>query len=184
MNGPSAVLHPAAAGRMPTWSHDEGLETLTIEFDPRLAQPLHGFARRLDRSLAVERRQHRRRRAPAGPALLARECRRSGAGPGDGAIPRTPRTGAEQRPAPPWLGARAALALGAQASTRDLAALRWISTPTYVARAYRAAVGKGIARQRRGGGGSSGVRNPASAGPDCRWPTIATAARLLRPRAT
>jgi hypothetical protein len=46
MCGPSAVLHPAGRPHADT-VHDNGLETLTIEFDPAWLR-LHGFDAKLD----------------------------------------------------------------------------------------------------------------------------------------
>jgi AraC family transcriptional regulator len=145
MSGPCAVLHPAGRPHADTVEAD-GLETLTIEFDPAWLR-LHGFAHRLDRSLlwsggligmASRRLARALATARADETVLGRATAQFlnfalAAGP---------------HAVPAWMdGVRDRIAedepgAAALARTLDL-------HPAYFARAYRAAMGEGVGETRR-----------------------------------
>ena len=145
MAGPSAVLHPPGRPHADEVG-EEGLETLTIEFD-RAWLAVHGFDRRLDRSLLWQG-------GKAGEA--ARRLARIVTGPcSEAAIGRATsaflHTAHRSDPAPklPWLG-RVQAAVD-ETTTHEVARSLDLNVH-YLARAYRAAVGEGIhesARRRR-----------------------------------
>jgi AraC family transcriptional regulator len=144
MAGPSAVLHPPGRPHSDEVG-DEGLETLTIEFD-RAWLAAHGFDRPLDRSLLwqggqVGQAARKLARVVTGP------CSEAAIGCATGAFLHIAHR-AGQTPSLPWLGHVQA---AGEASTHDLARSLDLNVH-YLARAYRAAVGEGIhesARRRR-----------------------------------
>jgi AraC family transcriptional regulator len=146
MSGPCAVLHPAGRPHADV-VEDAGLETLTIEFDPAWLR-LHGFTRKLDRSLLWS----------GGQVGLA--SRRLGAllrqtGAEASAIGRATAEflnfafHAEPDTAPSWLPAmRRELEQDQPAGARGLAGKLDLH-PAYLARAYRAAMGEGLGDTQR-----------------------------------
>jgi AraC family transcriptional regulator len=145
MSGPCAVLHPAGRPHADTVEAD-GLETLTIEFDPAWLR-LHGFARRLDRSrvwsggpVGMASRQLARALAAAGAdeTVLGQETARFlnfalGSGP---------------HAVPGWMdGVRDRIVEEGPGATALAHALDL--HPAYLARAYRAAMGEGVGETRR-----------------------------------
>ena len=140
MSGPCAVLHPAGRPHADL-VHDDGLETLTIEFDPAWLR-LHGFAHRLDRSRVwsggsigrAARRLAALLASPgAGEAVLGRATARFL----DEALADEPAQ------APHWIHDARKSVSDRQASTAELAR-RLDLHPAYVAQAYRAACGEGV----------------------------------------
>jgi len=148
MAGPSAVLHPPGRPHADQVA-DEGLETLTVEFDLAWLRA-HGFDQKLDRSQLW---------AGGEVARAARQLATIVAGPCSEAAVGTATTAflhaafrTEDEPAPPWLaGINQAMARNPAVSTRQLARMLDLNAD-YLARAYRFAAGEGIyesARRRR-----------------------------------
>ena len=148
MAGPSAVLHPPGRPHADEVA-EEGLETLTVEFDLAWLRA-QGFGQRLDRSQLW---------AGGGVARAARALVRGVVGPCTEAAIGTATTAflhmafrTEDQPAPPWLaGINQAMTHNPAISTRQLARMLDLNAD-YLARAYRFAAGEGIyesARRRR-----------------------------------
>ena len=145
MSGPCAVLHPAGRPHA-DMVEIEGLETLTVEFDPAWLR-LHGFSRKLDRSLLWSG-------GPVGMASRRLAALLSAQEVDEGAMGRATARfldfalTAEPPLVPAWVsGVRDKLGeeepgAGALARTLDL-------HPAYLARAYRAAMGEGVGETRR-----------------------------------
>lgn len=146
MSGPCAVLHPAGRPHADV-VEAEGLETLTIEFDPAWLR-LHGFARRLDRSLvwsggAVGMASRRLSRLLAGASGDEARLGRATAQFLTFALTAGPHA------VPGWIdGVRDRLRHDQPAGARDIARAFELH-PAYLARAYRAAIGEGVAETRR-----------------------------------
>ena len=147
MAGPSAVLHPPGRPHADEVG-EEGLETLTVEFD-RAWLRAHGFERTLDRSLlwkggAVGRAARKLAKAVTAP------CPEAAIGQATSAFLHVALR-ADAAPTPSWLGhVHRAIGDGV-ANTRDLARSLDLNVH-YLAGAYRAAIGEGIhesARRRR-----------------------------------
>jgi AraC family transcriptional regulator len=146
MSGPCAVLHPAGRPHADV-VETEGLETLTIEFDPAWLR-LHGFARKLDRSLvwsggAVGMASRRLSRLLAGARADEARLGRATAQFLNFALM------AERQAMPAWVnGVRDRLGDVEPAGATDIARTLELH-PAYLARAYRAAMGEGVAETRR-----------------------------------
>jgi AraC family transcriptional regulator len=149
MRGPSAVFHPAGRPHADT-VHDNGLETLTIEFDPAWLK-LHGFASKLDCSRVwtggrIGRASRRLAALLASPSADEEALGRATAQFLQEALADEP---AE---APGWVSDALSWTLDEPcASTADFSR-RLDLHPAYVAHAYRSAAGEGIgeaARRRR-----------------------------------
>jgi len=145
MSGPCAVLHPAGRPHA-DMVEIEGLETLTVEFDPAWLR-LHGFSRKLDRSLLWSG-------GPVGMASRRLATLLSAQQVDEGAMGRATARfldfalAAEPPSVPAWVsGVRDKLGEeepGASALARALDL-----HPAYLARAYRAAMGEGVGETRR-----------------------------------
>jgi AraC family transcriptional regulator len=143
--GPCAVVHPA--GRMHADVVDvEGLETLTIEFDPAWLK-LHGFAGELDSSLIWS----------GGPVGLASRGLSAllGAKTVDEAVLGRATAqfldfaiSAKPHSAPPWL-AEVHDRLSQDTPVVATLARKLGLHPAYLARAYRAATGEGVCEAQR-----------------------------------
>jgi AraC family transcriptional regulator len=140
MSGPCAVLHPAGRPHADT-VHEDGLETLTIEFDPAWLR-LHGFTGRLDRSRvwsggAIGRAARGLAALLASPRAGEAALARATAQFLDQALAHEPKE------APRWIPDARRLVSDGLASTADLA--RHLDLhPAYVAQAYRHAAGEGV----------------------------------------
>jgi AraC family transcriptional regulator len=146
MSGPCAVLHPAGRPHADV-VETEGLETLTIEFDPAWLR-LHGFDGRLDRSLLWSG-------GPVGLASRRLSRMLAATSANEAALGRATAQFlnfalmAEPHAMPGWVDdVRERLGddepAGATAIARTLEL-----HPAYLARAYRAAMGEGVAETRR-----------------------------------
>ena len=178
MRGPSAVLHPA--GRPHADMVDgEGLETLTIEFDPAWLKA-HGFTRKLDRSRlwsggAVALASRSLSAAMSAPWIDERALGRATAEFLTFAL-----TAAAQVE-PAWVKrARDLLEENSPANAAGLARSLDLH-PAYLARAYRAATGEGRRRNaaaaaRRGGVRAAPADRIASGRHRPRHPAFATRA--------
>ena len=162
MSGPSAVLHPAGRPHADAIA-EQGLETLTVEFDLAWLRR-HGFSFFIDRS----------RLWSGGPsAHAAREvasivtsrCSEAVIGAATSKFLHIA-TQSEAPVTPPWLGrARTELHRASVASTNELAR-RLELHPAYLARAYRHVTGEGLhetARRSRVEHASSLLRNSSLA---------------------
>jgi AraC family transcriptional regulator len=140
MSGPCAVLHPAGRPHADT-VHDNGLETLTIEFDPAWLR-LHGFAGRLDRSRVWSGGAVGRASRRLAALLSADDADEAVLG---GATARFVSLALAEQPvaAPAWVGDARAWVSDRMISTEALAR-RLDLHPGYVAQAYRFAAGEGI----------------------------------------
>lgn len=140
MSGPCAVLHPAGRPHADV-VHDDGLETLTIEFDPAWLR-LHGFAQRLDRSRVWSGGSIGRAACRLAALLASAKADEAGLGWAtaqflDEALAYEPAQ------APHWVQDARKWVSDRWASTADLAR-RLDLHPAYVAQAYRSAAGEGI----------------------------------------
>src|SRR4051812_24558948 len=140
MAGPSAVLHPPRRPHADQVA-DEGLETLTVEFDLAWLRS-HGFDQRMDRS-QLWNGGGVARAARALARVVTRSCSEAAIGNATTAFLHTAvRT--EDQPAPPWLASiNQAMTHNPAVSTRQLACMVDLNTD-YLARAYRFAAGEGI----------------------------------------
>jgi AraC family transcriptional regulator len=145
MSGPCAVLHPPGRPHADQVA-DEGLETLTVEFDPAWLQ-LHGFARELDRSLLWSG-------GPVGLAsrrlaalLSARSVDEQELGRATAQFLNFALTMGPQ-PNPAWLDA-VRDRLDQEKTGATALASTFHRHPAYLARAYRAAMGEGVGETRR-----------------------------------
>jgi len=140
MAGPSAVLHPPGRPHADQVG-EEGLETLTIEFD-RAWPHAHGFEGLLDRSLQWSGgRTGRAARQLA--RVIGRPCSEAAIGRATSAFLNVAYR-AEESCAPPWLDRVCeAVSRNPAISTRGLARSLDLNVD-YLARAYRFAVGEGI----------------------------------------
>lgn len=148
MSGPSAVLHPAGRPHSDEIG-EEGLETLTVEFDPSWLRH-HGFDLRLDRSLVWQ----------GGPvALAARKLARTltNASCNEAAIGAATNRflreafGREALQPPSWLPKVSRALDKNSGNTIELAQSLGLH-PAWLARAYRHATGEGLhetSRRRR-----------------------------------
>jgi len=146
MSGPCAVLHPAGRAHADV-VEAEGLETLTIEFDPAWLNA-HGFSRKLDRSLVWSGGAIGLASRRLSALLSARSPEEDAVGRATAQFLNFALT-AELHSMPGWLdqvrdrlGDDEPSAAAEIARTLDL-------HPAYVTRAYRAAMGEGVAETRR-----------------------------------
>ncbi|WP_028970368.1 helix-turn-helix domain-containing protein [Sphingomonas sp. URHD0057] len=146
MSGPCAVLHPAGRPHADV-VEAEGLETLTIEFDPAWLR-LHGFNHRLDRSLLWSGGPvglASRRLSQVVAALSADEA---ALGQATAQFLNFALMAEAQSP-PGWVaGLRERLGDNEPGGATEIARTLDLH-PAYLARAYRAAMGEGVTETRR-----------------------------------
>ena len=145
MSGPCAVLHPAGRPHADL-VHDDGLETLTIEFDLAWLR-LHGFEGRLDRSRVwsgggIGRAARRLAALLASPNADEAMLGAATAQFLEQALAEAPTE------APRWIGDARRWVSDSHSSTAELAR-RLDLHPAYVAQAYRSAAGEGISETLR-----------------------------------
>jgi AraC family transcriptional regulator len=146
MRGPCAVLHPAGRPHADT-VEDKGLETLTIEFDPAWLRR-HGFAGQLDRSQVWSGGQVGFASRRLATALTHRGADERSIGQAAAQFLHLARS-SKPSSAPVWIGdVERRLADAEPVSASDLAQ-RLDMHPAYLARAYRAATGEGLAEVQR-----------------------------------
>jgi AraC family transcriptional regulator len=146
MRGPSAVLHPSGRPHADT-VEAEGLETLTIEFDPPWLK-LHGFNDKLDRSRAWSGGQTGLRSRRLAAALL--DARADELSIGRATVEFLQLALASQpSAAPAWVTNVQYRLDDPEPIIADDLARRLGMHPAYVARAYRAATGEGFAEVQR-----------------------------------
>ena len=145
MCGPCAVLHPAGRPHADT-VHDEGLETLTIEFDPAWLR-IHGFAGKLDRSRVWSGGRVGRASRQLATLLSTRSADEAALGRATANFLERALTD-EPATIPDWVGDARHWVSERRASTADLAR-RLDLHPAYVAQAYRAVAGEGVAETLR-----------------------------------